>query len=447
MPLSDVINATILLSDPPIGLATFGVPLVAAILTAPQVALWGADLVREVTPGNWKTELEDVGVTTSEDLWVCLSDLFAQELRPSLVLLGRRATAVAQVYRVTIDATVADGTYTVTIDGNDVDFVAVGSTQTLVRDGLISAINADAIVAPLVTAAIFDAASLNVTADFAGRPFTASTSGPAGDISGAQITASVGLPEDIEDWRAERDDWYCLLETSHNDNNIHAAYPTIETLTKVFVSQSSNADAQTAATTDVGNVLRLAGIARTIVIWHDDDDEFVDAAAVGRLLPTEPGSNTWANKGLASVTGIVPTSVANLTTKNYGWIERYDAEGISATRRMRVAVGTPIDLIIARDFMVDLIRVDQATLELNSPKVPYTRRGAAQIDAVLRGSLERCANDPYNIVDGETIETSIPLPSSQSSVDRGNRHFPGIVWSATVQGAIETMDVAGTLVV
>ena len=157
------------------------------------------------------------------------------------------------------------------------------------------------------------------------------------------------------------------------------------------------------AITDVGNVLRLAGITHTAVIWHDNNDGFVDAEAVGRLGPTEPGSNTWANKALVGEQGIIPTSVSFLTTKNYGWLEYYPAQGVSATRRMRVAAGTPIDLIIAVDFMTDLIRVDLFEAELNAPKIPYTRKGAAQIDAVLRGALNRAADDPYNIVQGDTM--------------------------------------------
>lgn len=449
MSLDRIANITINLRERPISLAGFGTPLLAAILTAPQDTAWdteyGASVdVIEVDSGNWQAVLTTLGVTSSEDLWVALSDMFAQDEAPSLVLIGRRATAVAQVNAVNIIGT-ADGTFTVTINGNDYSFVAVAQTATQIRDGLIAAVNAGT---DPVTAGVVDADTLSLTADEAGVPFTLSVEhsvSTAANITTSVTTASVGLPEDIVTWRAETDQWYFLLETTRSSGNIQAAGEVIETLRKLFIAQSDDANAQSASTADIGSVLGPTGLNldRTAVIWHDNDDQFVDAALVGALAPTDPGSETWANVPLSSVTGIIPTSETNLADKNYTWLESFVAANFSMTQGGAVASGQWIDLIRGRDWLHNLIQIRLVQALRDNPKLPYTDTGGEAIGAIIRGALEEAA--AAGLVVASSIVVNVPLVASQSSTDRGNRHFPGVTFSATLQGAIHTLEVEGDL--
>ncbi len=438
MPLADVVNVLVLIGASPIGLAAFSVPLVAADLTTPQQTAFGSDDVREVTPATWRAVMDEVGVASNEDLYLSLRTMFQQPNKPALVLLGLRADPVAQVVTYTIPAVPPDGTYTITIDGVDCSFAASSSTQTEVRDGLITAVDAGP---DTVDAAVGSASTLTVTALSPGRPFTSSISTNVG-FSQATTTASVGLPEDLAVWQAERDDFYFVLETGHDEDDVIALAGAIEASSspKLYIAQADDATAQTSSTTDVGNTLRLLAYARTAVIWHGTDDEFADAALVGRMATVDPGSATWANKELVGVPGIIPDSVTFLTNKNYTWLESYPSKGVSATRRARVADGTPIDIIIAADFARDLYQSRLFDLELSVDKIPYTRKGRGMIVGTVEAATAELASDRYEIANPDTVEITVPNPADLSDEDRSDRLWSGIIVAFEAQGAAESID-------
>jgi hypothetical protein len=448
MSLDRIADISVNLRERPIALAGFGIPLIAAILTSPQDTAWDTEYggtvdVIEVDSDNWTTVLTTIGVTSTEDLYVALSDMFGQDESPELVRIGRRATAVAQVVEVDIVGT-DDGDYVITINGNDYTFAASADTGSDIEAGLIAAVQggADAV---WVTATAGTGDQLIVTSDFAGVPFTLSVSAPSDNLETSIATPNTGLPEDVVIWRAETDDWYFVLETTRTTGNIRALGETIETLRKLYIAQTDDAAAQTNATTDPGSLLGPTGLNldRTAVIWHDNDDQFVDAALVGALAGTTPGSETWANVPLSSVTGIVPTSETNLDNKNYTWLESFTAAGFSMTQGGACASGQWIDLIRLADYTRNLIQIRVVTALRDNPKLPYTDAGAAILAGIIEGALGEVA-DGGGIV-RESISVTVPKVAAQSDADRGNRHFRNITYRATLTGAIHTLDASGDL--
>ncbi len=457
MSLSRIADISISLAERPIALEGFGIPLVAAILTAGQDTAWdtehGASVdVIEVTPSNWQTSLTALGVTSSEDLYVGLNDLFSQDEQPETVLIGRRATAVAQVVQIDIDGT-TDGTFTVTINGADYAFAASGNTAAEIRDGLIAAITADQDSdndgAADIAAAIVDADSHSVTSSVAGVPFTysASHSTTPADIAISQTTASVGLVEDIAAWRAERDDWYFLLETSRLSGNIRAAAEAIEALTKFFVAQSSDANAQTSSTENIGTRLGPVGLNldRTMLWYSANDDQFVDFAIVGKMAPKQPGRASWANQSLRSVTGTEPTSETQLEAKRFNWLETFTAANFAMTQGGWMCSGQWADLIRLRDWVRNLMQIDLIQLLRDNDKIPYTNGGGDLLGGSVEGSLEKAAAPDVAGVDGSTIAVTTPTVAEQGATNRGNRHFPNIGFGATLTGAVHTLSVSGSL--
>lgn len=441
MPLDSIIEVNISLSQPPIGLLDFGVPLIATTLSSPQATAFGVQRTRELTPSTWRSQMAAVGVVAADDPYRMADAVFGQEVKPRRAIWGRRATAVAQVSRVDVTST-ADGAKVVTINGVTHSFPASGSTALQIRDGLIALINGGS-QAALVTAALFDADSLDITSDVPGLAFTVSV---GTGLASSTVTPNTGIGEDITAIRAENDQWYMLLENLRSDAAILEAAAAIEGLPKMFLGQTLDPLAQsTDALTDVMSRLTALGYVRTALVWNDDIDEMVAEALAGRVLPTKPGSNSWANQVLAGVSGFIPTSEPRLRAKRYTWLESFVAANFSMSQGARTAAGYPIDLILGRDWLRNLIQVREAELLRNSPKVPYTRDGAYAAADVLRGALLEAAAAPYNFIDVDTIEIEVPAPSSQSPTDRGNRHFPGVVWQATAQGAIETMEITGTI--
>src|SRR5690606_14308985 len=304
MSLDRIASITTLIEPPPIALANFGIPMVAAILTTSQGTAWtseyGSDVTAEVTPATWQSVLTGLGVTSSEDLWGALTDLFSQEQGPDTVLLGRRATPTAQVVEIDIGGA-DDGDYEITItmaaDGSTTfTFQASSSDASAIEAGLIAAVNAGTLP---VTAAAGTGDQLTLTADDAGVPFQAGVEAPSSNLTATTSTASAGLVEDIALWRAERDDWYFLLETTRNSGVIGAAAELIETMRKLLVAQTDDSNAQSSGSTaDLASVLGPLGLnlSRTAIVWHDNDDQFVDFALVGLQASKQPGSSTYANK-------------------------------------------------------------------------------------------------------------------------------------------------------
>ena len=73
----------------------------------------------------------------------------------------------------------------------------------------------------------------------------------------------------------------------------------------------------------------------------------------------------------------------------------------------------------------------------------YTDTGIPILTAALRGALEQGADQGIVVRDSIVINT--PKVAGQDSSDRANRDFPGITWSATLQGAVHTLDITGSL--
>lgn len=445
MSLDSISNVVVSLQPPPISLAGFGTPLIAGVLTSPQGTAWttafGSAVTTSTTPQAWRALMTTLGVTVGEALYDCLLAMTSQDRKPATIKIGRRATPVAKVSAVNIVGT-TDGTFTVTINGVAFTHVAATDTNTEIRDGLIAAINAGA---EPVTAAIVDTDTLSVTADEAGIPFTITVthSTTPTDITTAVTTPSVGIVEDLALWEAEDADWYELLETTRSSGVIKVAAADIEGRIKIFQAQTDDSVAQTAPTTDLGSELGDLAYDRTGLWWHDDDAEFIDAAISGLLLPTDPGSETWANDVIKGVTGIKPTGESYLEAKNYNWNEDFAAAGFTMTRHGKMVSGQFIDVIRGRDWLQNLIQIRLVEALRNEPKIPYTDNGGQIIAGIIRAALVEAAQ--VGLVVESSIIVTVPKVASQSSTDRGNRYFPNVTFSATLQGAIHSLDVQGSL--
>lgn len=451
MPLADVVSITITLQTKASTRPGFGTQLIVGELPAAVVANGGfTDRVLVLLPGDFDTVLLGLDFTTTDAMFVAVQTAFGQDPSPERVFLGRRVTPVAQVNNVSIDGT-TDGTFTTTINGTDFPFVASGSSSTDIRDGLIAAIAGGS---EPVTATPGGAGDFDVTADEDGVSFSMAVdhSTTPADISFTTTTPNLGIVEDLVAISAENDDWYGLTDSSHSDGVIRTASPFIETQSRIFLGQSNTADILTSAIDDVFSDLQLAALARTAPVFSNDDTAFLDAAWQGNALPTDPGSITWAFRELKIVVASVGEGVPNaLNATQLGFLNGKNGNyyeliaGRSVTRHGRMADGTFIDLIRGRDFVESTIALDIFDLLANEDVVPFTDGGANQAAGVILGSLEEAA--ALGIVVADSIVVTVPLVSTVSVANRALRNLPDVTFAATVQGAIHTLDITGTLAV
>lgn len=449
----NIVNIEIDLAAPALSVAGFNIAVTAAQLTAPQNAAWdalyGASVnMAEVTQSDYIATLAALGVSSSEDLYVALQRFFGQSRKVGYALIGRRATPVAQENQISIAGT-TDGTFTATVNGNDATFVASSNTAEQIRDGLSAAV---ALLGEPVALADVGTDDFTLTATEAGVPFTLSVthSTTPTDITSVVNTASVGLPQDLNTWEAERTDWWLVLEHTRSIEVIYATALAVDSHPRpiAFLAQTNDAAAQTAATTDIASRLGPTGVntRKTLIVWNDDNDEFVDHALAGKMLPATPGNETWANKELSGVSGITPTSYTQLFNKNYIWLETLTAAGLTMTQRGTTARGEYMDIIRG----VDALRAEIQTRLIqglrDNPKIDYTDSGGEVGASIIQGALDFYSTEDRKLLDPDTTSASTIQKSAQSPTDLANRRWGGLTFTGTARGAIHDWTVRGNII-
>ena len=100
--------------------------------------------------------------------------------------------------------------------------------------------------------------------------------------------------DDVLAVKAESNDWYAVAETLHDPAEVLELAAWCEANVKLYITSSSDANIinQTLAldTTSVAALLKEGNYARTAVMYHANDAEFIECAWLGKMLPTAPGS-------------------------------------------------------------------------------------------------------------------------------------------------------------
>jgi hypothetical protein len=111
------------------------------------------------------------------------------------------------------------------------------------------------------------------------------------------------------------------------------------------------------------------------------------AAWAGRMLPTDPGSQTWAHKRLIGVesANLSTAQRTNLFAKKGNLLSTI--AGLSNTRYGTMASGEFIDIIRGIDWLVQRMREDIFRAFVNTGKIPYTGAGIAAIENIVRARL------------------------------------------------------------
>jgi len=461
MPASDIASSTTIIEAASPSAPGFGVPIIAVELTAPQDALWGVDLIRETTQSTWVADLTALGFVDGDPLYEELQTGFSQDVVPPLVLIGKRATAVAQVTNFDLGAPGAalDGDYTITIESSGVNspetftYASVAQTRAAIITALIGLIDAGA--QPVDASVGGGAEDLDVTALEAGVSFSFSAAAPVGETwTVLTTTPNVGLSTDISAWEAERSDWYFVTELSRSVGVNASMVGPVASFSRAIlfvsaVSAATDPDAlDGASSTRAGALITLSQ--RTAVAYVPSGTDHSLAAAYFRLLPEDPGSLTWANWQLritgTKYSGPNTRALRGMGTNpgNYWYFEAIPTLATSGiTRWMRMGDQTPMDLVRGRDWVDAEIETDVGQTLIAEPKIAYTDTGSEQVIGVIAGSLSKAVRVGL-IVDGSFAVTTTPR-SAQVPADIAARQWRGYTWTATLAGAQEGVDIGGTL--
>jgi len=281
----------------------------------------------------------------------------------------------------------------------------------------------------------------------------------------------IGRVDSGQDWSDEMaliaaidDEWYGLVITDRTlvDQTDVAAWVKGFASPKLFAICSDSADIlNSAVSSDIASVIQTDENSRAFVLYHQAAaTSYPDAAWVANCFSRDPGSQTWANKTLVGVDptpSLSATQRAAAQAKNANLYETYGSTDITREGKVGFSSATGGDFIdITRGVDWQEADMEERIFELiaDSPKVPYTDPGLAQIEQQVRASLDEgiaagflvSDEDSY---DGQPYRITVKKVAAISAAERAARNVPSdaITWQAQAAGAIHTVTISGTVVI
>lgn len=437
--LDDIVNVQIALQTTGVQRATFGIPMIVSPLMA------FAERVRVYTSFNAASE-----DNLPPSLLTALSDCFSQTPRPRQVKVGRREVSKGVVavevvanlttYSITVGTTVYEFTSDANATGNEIATGLAGE----INDDLSALVDATA-VANTIELVWVDADEIDSIA--LGRNLEWGTISPS--------AASSAVEDDLNAIYDEDNRWYGLVLTERVKQAQLDAAEWAEANEKLFITATSEAEVLNASvTTDLVSTLKNSRYFRTAVLYHTNaNTEYPDAAWIGRVFTIQPGGETWALKGLSSITPSRLTATQRTTIFNKGGnaFEFYQ-EQIALTNPGKTAAGEWIDVIRFRDWLKDTIQVNMTQMLINRDKLPYTNAGIQVAVANLRASLQEgveaggIAADELNTA-GETVPGYIVTFPNAVDVPQSIKatRVLYLEFQARIAGAIHMVEISGSL--
>lgn len=455
MALDDIVNVVISVENPAITRAGFGVPAILDFHTKfPELA--------RVYDGT--AAMADDGFTSADAAFVAAQKLFGQNPHPAQVVVLRRATAPTMRWEIT--PTVAAGVIN-TFSGKLHKLGTAEETFTFVSDatptvaevtaGLTAAINA------LTGAGNFTASDqtthVRVDADAAGTHLLLKALSAVA-ASGAIVptlkvkNATPDAPSIVSDYlaasiyaKAQGLDYYGLISTSRGFAEMTALAAQLESEKKIFGFSTADSDVAAGVAANIALTLQASAYARTWGFFNRKGDNiynFPEAALFGRVLPDDPGSETWKFKTLAGVEvdDLTATEITNLKNAD---INHYRREvGKNFTEEGVTFAGEFIDTTRFIDFIHARMQENIFGRLVSIEKIPFTDPGIAIIENEVRGVLQLGINNGGFAADPAPTVT-VPRAASVSAVDKANRFLPDVKFTATLAGAIHSLTVNGTV--
>ncbi len=213
----------------------------------------------------------------------------------------------------------------------------------------------------------------------------------------------------------------------------------------MFTAQNEAESLVDPDTTSVVYLLNNGGTVSDItynsVVRNSTAQGFIDVAKAVYHLTRTPGSYVPAFKTLSTAT---PDA---LTGSQSGVLEGKQCNSyqeVSGRNMMLYGLATGsepewTDTYIGIDWLQARIQEEVMLLLANSPKIPYTNAGVAQIDSAVSAVLKRGVDNGFIA----SFTTSAEDTADQSAVDRAGRIYNGLTFTATIAGAIQSVTIKG----
>lgn len=244
---------------------------------------------------------------------------------------------------------------------------------------------------------------------------------------------------------ATDNDWYALAIESRDSTDIEAVASNIEARQKLFIAVTDDADILDAQLdTDIASILLDQNLSRTGLLYHTAAAEaYPEAAWFGEMLPRDPGTANWAWKTLSGIPTDSFTSgeISALRGKRCNYYDSVAGNSITYGGYTSEP-GIYLDIVRGIDWLQQRMQEDYVAYQTSVGRIPYVGGGEIIESEVVRRRLD-IAVDRQVIADN--YEVSVPRWQDQDPTDRAERHFPGITFDATYTGAVNSVQIRGTI--
>lgn len=278
-------------------------------------------------------------------------------------------------------------------------------------------------------------------------------------IAAETITASLNAIQNIDS------DWYGLLFTKevrdlvtiNGEDAVEAAADWCEARIKVFGNTSNDLDVLDSVTVnDIASVLEAKNLRRTMTTYSSFPSQYPSASILGRAFTVnfnQPNSTlTLKFKQLPTITveQLTQSQKAVLDSKKANTLIEVGDSDMFAESFM--ASGVFFDEVHGIDWLENAIQTNVfGYLLTRTTKVPYTNKGVAAIEQQVINALDEAVRNgliaPGETIDGEFLPNgyktiTVPVEDINQS-DKEARFYPGLSFVVLGAGAIHRVQIDG----
>lgn len=445
MSLDDIVNIQISSQTASVSRAGFGYGL---ILGVHQKTLNRVDWYNK---SDWSTAMVADGYATTDPIYLAAQRYFAQNPSPTKVAVGR---VQADQLTVTIEAVQNSTQYGFTIEcgtpgsPTQVTFTSdADATQTEIADGLVASANGGAEASYITASNVGDDVQIVLDGDdpmvvvLNQSPTLMEISDPEGTVEDLDTALAAIVLEDS--------DWYGICAVDRTAAQVQKVMDWVEAQVKIFVTASADSNIINQAfgvdNTSIAYYCHNNSFARSMVLYSGDAaTDYPDAAWLGKCLPKDAGSITWAFKTLAGISADTLTS-----TQRGHALDKYanvyeTVAGVSITQFGTTGANEYMDITRGVDWLRATMQEDIYTKLVNLDKIPYTDKGIASIESSVRKALE--AGIDRNFIASITSITT-PAAADVSAANKAARLLQDVEFTALLAGAIHEIEVQGVVTV
>lgn len=400
-------------------------------------------------------ELTDASSDVGADSIAAGTSYFGQQLAPTRFTIIPEKSAVKQITTLSFSEDLVTGnSISVNLNGSDLipptDF---GISHDDTMGNIAMQIEGEAAIFT-ADAGAPGSRTITITAELVDVVFTISAAVTGG---ATQATTLVITTQDAGGWAGTLDsaikvnnDWYALAIYSRSATDIPEVSDWVQgqgaNNPKIFFAQSADSDILTGSSSDIASLTQAKANFRTSIWYHSDSGDYLETGVMGANLPTAAGSITWAYKTIATIPVDVLTSGEKAAAHAKACNTYTEVASVNITEEGKVS-DSPfewIDVIRGVDWIQVNMTADLFSQLVNTPKIPYTTKGILSIKGTIAKRLTQAQTQGI-LTDDTAPVVTVPDIADVSAADKGNRVLNNVTFTGVLAGAVQKINVVGTV--